>query len=990
MPVASGDDVVVVGRRRNMRNHRSRRADAAATAAIGAAAKTTTTSATNRRSSSRFDRCAPPTTVLLLRVAAAVATAAALLLFELLPTTASGPVGFVSCASPFSSSSAAATGWASTTSSGRRRGSCRSYSTFSVSNGAAFVRQHGGGGGRCRSRRRRPNRQEQQQRRRNVVCLEASGRERGGSVPSTSTSTTTGSSSSDNSSSDVPWYPVPVDEDDIYGGIDDDALSELQKKSVQLAADLIRRRLSLLASHQQQLDVNGDDNDDDEKRSGSNFDDDDVPQKVKGRFMDLACDERGERALESLFSAVDVRDLISERSSPDDVRGAVMVLQSLCVMGMSVGLKGPPEQLKRLVSHLDSRNDPSLLLRDLEIWDSDSVRRLKYRLDRIPAMQLLSKLVRKRAPQGAFDLLVELGAWTKHEDLALLRSGFPLRFTEAELAVAGRIRNTSGTQRDPDGVLGIRRDMREMKVYTIDSASTSEIDDGLSLEVVRGDDGSAKESHRIWIHIADVDRWADDELSEIAKKRVTSLYLPRGTYPMFPPSVSTELMSLRANKDTYALSLGVELNEDGSIKKDSVVIAPSQIRVSYRLTYDDVDEMLEEGAGYSEEWQLGAMLDAAIRRRKFRIRNGSTEGLVANPIPYATVSVYPDKNSPDGIGISHSVQVSHNAGANRTTGAEDTSVAGSSSSLSNQAPVSSSYLLVTEMMILAGEAIGHWKRKCDVENDTKIESAAAATTSGSSLNTSFRKVPNQVRLPFRTQPKPDFKSRSRENRVMMDLLEYNVGKGYCHAWYARRFLQSVKVSEIPYPHSGLGLSSYVQWSSPIRRLTDFQVHVSVKRCLRRERINQLLKDSADLPAEICDRDLGFPPGTIKRGIFSNARNSGAHTIINVDDLDQDLAFLEGLGLVGAARTLQRQSQQYWMYEYIRRLSAKKPAPVFSAVVLGCIDADRKQHAIYLEELGLEHRYVYPGSGRLDPGTLLQLKVDSVSPRFGALSFVQVM
>ena len=38
--------------------------------------------------------------------------------------------------------------------------------------------------------------------------------------------------------------------------------------------------------------------------------------------------------------------------------------------------------------------------------------------------------------------------------------------------------------RDPDSILGIRRDFRREKVYTIDSASTVEIDDGLSLEVI--------------------------------------------------------------------------------------------------------------------------------------------------------------------------------------------------------------------------------------------------------------------------------------------------------------------------------------------------------------------------------------------------------------------------------------------------------------------------------------------------------------------------
>jgi len=216
----------------------------------------------------------------------------------------------------------------------------------------------------------------------------------------------------------------------------------------------------------------------------------------------------------------------------------------------------------------------------------------------------------------------------------------------------------------------------------------------------------------------------------------------------------------------------------------------------------------------------------------------------------------------------------------------------------------------------------------------------------------------------------------------MDLLEYNVGGGLCQAWYARRFFQSVKVTEVQCPHHGLGLSSYVQWTSPIRRFSDLQVHVSVKRFLRRERASRLFKDGKALPAEIEDRDLGLLAGTIMDGKL-------AGDILIAENLDSDLDFLARIGFVGAARTLQRQSQQYWLYEYVRRLVSEHPLKVFSALVLGCIDHERRQYAIYLEELGLEHTYTSPAA-RLDPGKTLQLKVDRVLPRSGILSFVQVV
>jgi RNB domain len=222
---------------------------------------------------------------------------------------------------------------------------------------------------------------------------------------------------------------------------------------------------------------------------------------------------------------------------------------------------------------------------------------------------------------------------------------------------------------------------------------------------------------------------------------------------------------------------------------------------------------------------------------------------------------------------------------------------------------------------------------------------------------------------------------------MEDLLESNIGHGFCHAWYTRRFLQSVKVSESPGPHSGLGLSCYVQWSSPIRRFTDLQVHVCVKRYLRRRRLYELLHAGEDLPSGVdLHADLGFPDGAV----LQDKGVSIGGTLTSAEDLDRDLNLLEGIGLVGAARTLQRQSQQYWLFEYVRRLHEADPNKLYVALVLGCVDPERQQYAIYVEGLGLEHRYANPGKARIETGAMLNVKVDTVSPRIGVLTFVQTV
>jgi len=361
--------------------------------------------------------------------------------------------------------------------------------------------------------------------------------------------------------------------------------------------------------------------------------------------------------------------------------------------------------------------------------------------------------------------------------------------------------------------------------------------------------------------------------------------------------------------------------------------------------------MLEEGVGYNEEWQLGALLSAATKRRNYRIRNGSTESMI-DPLPQASVNVYNDENAEDGLSVSLNVDVSHNAGMNSSTLATELP-----NNAKYSAPASAANLLVTEMMILAGEAMGKWGINC-----TKKNSITEASM-----------LPNPLPLPYRSQKKPDFQTKERDKIVLDQLISSQDGNGYCATWYARRFFSPVSVSENPLPHFGMGLDCYVQWTSPIRRYSDLQVHAMVKRHLRREKINELMKNDDTIPAEINAMDIGCPV----------PRKKNNEWILNKfgkeDAVKYSIDFKEGVGFAMAARPLQRVSQTYWIFEYIRRLVSSSQDVAFECTVLGCIDAGRSQYAVYVHELGLEHRYLSE-LGTLDSGQIVWLKVASVNPR----------
>jgi exoribonuclease-2 len=107
-----------------------------------------------------------------------------------------------------------------------------------------------------------------------------------------------------------------------------------------------------------------------------------------------------------------------------------------------------------------------------------------------------------------------------------------------------------------------RLDLTHLKVYTVDDASTLEIDDGLSLETL--EDGR----QRIWVHIADPTRWftPGDALDLEARRRCTTVYLPTGIIPMFPAELATGVMSLVQGQTCCALSFGIVLTEAGDIE----------------------------------------------------------------------------------------------------------------------------------------------------------------------------------------------------------------------------------------------------------------------------------------------------------------------------------------------------------------------------------------------------------------------------------------
>ena len=242
--------------------------------------------------------------------------------------------------------------------------------------------------------------------------------------------------------------------------------------------------------------------------------------------------------------------------------------------------------------------------------------------NRSAALDLLAKLDRPANERSAFELLVALGVWSPHENLHLRRSQLPTRFSAKVFDVARSYLESPPPDLDRD-----RLDLTHLKTYTIDDESTREIDDGLSLEFLS--DGT----ERIWVHIADPTRWLEpgNELDLEARRRATTVYLPTGPVPMFPHELATGPMSLVQGRQCCALSFGIVLDDHGAVA--SYQIRASHVKPTYRLTYDDVDEMLE--LGITDEPELTALAKWAKRRESWR----ASQGAIRIEMPETSISV---------------------------------------------------------------------------------------------------------------------------------------------------------------------------------------------------------------------------------------------------------------------------------------------------------------------------------------------------------------
>lgn len=348
------------------------------------------------------------------------------------------------------------------------------------------------------------------------------------------------------------------------------------------------------------------------------------------------------------------------------------------------------------------------------------------------------------------------------------------RFPEEVREEAKKLEDATVSEADTKG----RLDLRNLPIFTIDSASTKDIDDAISL--TRTPEGGFE----LGVHIADVSHYVrpGTETDNEAFRRATSVYYADQVVPMLPKALSNGICSLNEGELRLAFSCLMRLDNNGELTDYRFV--KSVIRSRVKGVYSEINALLagstdpELQAKYAEvSEQLPAMKELYGHRARLRRERGCMD------IESGEVKLILDEE-----GRCIDVQ-------KRTSGESEA--------------------MIEEFMLLANQCAAHFARVKQIPfvyrvheepNAEKLERLHALLTA-CGINDHFAK----------DVPAPKELSAILEG-VRGTAYEQIINTGML------RCMSKAQYEAKPKGHYGLVLKDYAHFTSPIRRYPDLAIH----------------------------------------------------------------------------------------------------------------------------------------------------------------------
>jgi ribonuclease R len=231
------------------------------------------------------------------------------------------------------------------------------------------------------------------------------------------------------------------------------------------------------------------------------------------------------------------------------------------------------------------------------------------------------------APTGrVIEILGRPGDLGVDTEIIIRKHHLPHEFSHAVLEEAEH-RAAPVSEAEREG----RDDFRHLPIVTIDGETARDFDDAIYVE--RRPDGS----WHLQVHIADVAHYVRTAtaLDQEARLRGTSVYFPDRAVPMLPEALSNGMCSLKPREDRLVMSALMEFDATGKIL--SAHMTPGVIRSAERMTYTDVNKVIEDDADATVRYaglagHFRDMKELALLLNKRRNEQGSIDFDLPEPV----------------------------------------------------------------------------------------------------------------------------------------------------------------------------------------------------------------------------------------------------------------------------------------------------------------------------------------------------------------------